>query len=122
MSSDPEPPVLTHVHEGRDPDMPKGAKSGRAMHGKTAFASLRKAVHNGHQITIKTTYRIEIDGKPVQMPVSVTNDGMVQYHGLPNYSFRSAIDLAKAIIDAQQLLGLPVPEPEPQHGHSDHPM
>lgn len=119
MSSDSEPPVLTHIHQDRAPDVPKGVKPGHMMHGKTAFASMRRAVHKGHKITIKTTYRLEIDGKPVHMPVSVTNEGMVEYHGLPNYSFRSAIDLAKAIIDANRLLG--PPEAEPDH-HRDHPV
>jgi hypothetical protein len=31
--------------------------------------------------------------------LALTNDGQVQYHGLPNYSFDSAVDLVKKMID-----------------------
>jgi hypothetical protein len=60
---------------------------------------VRKDDHKGHHIVIRTTYKITVDGKEVTGHVMLTNAGQVQYHGLPNYSFDSAVDLVKALID-----------------------
>lgn len=59
----------------------------------------RTAIHRGKKIEVETTYKIFIDGEPLRAHVSVLEDGRVHYHGLPNYSFGSAIDLARQIID-----------------------
>jgi hypothetical protein len=69
-----------------------------AHHAK--LESLREADHRGHHITIKTKYAILVDGKPVVTPLHVTTDGQVRCHALPNYSFSSAVDLVKQLIDA----------------------
>ena len=69
-------------------------------HGGQGPASVREAEYLGHRIVIKTSYEIEIDGKPLRAHVGVDNGGMVHYHGIPNNRFRSAIDLVKHIIDA----------------------
>ena len=66
---------------------------------RKSFSSTRKALHRDRQISIRTTYRIEIDGKAVTLPVMVMPDGTVRCHGLPNYSFTSAVDLARKLID-----------------------
>lgn len=80
---------------------PTGYKAGSGHHGhKTSFTSTRSARYQGRKIKIKTTYRIEIDGEPLTLHTVVTDDGKVHYHGLPNYAFSSALDMAKAIIDA----------------------
>jgi hypothetical protein len=63
-------------------------------------ASVRTAVHNGHTIEIRTTYDISIDGEPLEAHVSVSDNGSVHYHGLPNYAEASAIDLMRRVIDA----------------------
>ena len=78
---------------------------GRQSHpaNKTSFRTTRTAVHKGKQIRIHTTYRIEIDGEPLSVHVSVDNDGTVHCHGLPNYSFGSAVDMARALIEASAL-------------------
>lgn len=76
--------------------------SGHVGHHKS-FTSTRTALHRGHRIKIKTTYRIEIDDEPLTLHTGVMHDGSVHCHGLPNYSFPSAIDLAKSIIDAARL-------------------
>ncbi len=82
---------------------PSGYKPGSGHHQhKKSFTSTREATHHGHKIKIKTTYRIEIDGEPLTLHTVVTNDGRVHYHGLPNYAFTSAIDMAKSIIDASR--------------------
>jgi hypothetical protein len=61
--------------------------------------STREATYQGHQIVIRTTYRIEVDGMPVEGHLGVTNDGQVHYHAVPNLSFASAVDLVKQLID-----------------------
>ena len=61
--------------------------------------SVREDHHKGHHIVIKTTYEVTVDGKEFTAPLGVSNAGMVQYHGIPNVGFPSAIDLIKCIID-----------------------
>ena len=61
--------------------------------------SVREDHHKGHHIVIKTTYEVTVDGKKFTAPLGVSNAGMVQYHGIPNVSFPSAVDLIKCIID-----------------------
>ena len=56
-------------------------------------SSLRTAEHNGHTIEIRTTYDARIDGEPLAAHMSVSDNGSVHYHGLPNYSEASAVDL-----------------------------
>jgi hypothetical protein len=64
------------------------------------LVSVRKAVHEGHRIEIRTTYEVRIDGRKVSLPLSVDSEGRVTRHSLPNYSFQSAIDLIKQVITA----------------------
>ena len=83
---------------------PSGYKtdSGHQGHQKS-FTSTREAHHRGHKIKVKTTYRIEIDDEPLTLHTMVMDDGTVHCHGLPNYSFPSAIDLVKSIINSSRL-------------------
>lgn len=82
---------------------PTGYRTGSGHQGhQKSFTSTREAIHHDHKIKIKTTYRIEIDSEPLTMHTVVTNDGRVHHHGLPNYAFTSAIDMAKSIIDASR--------------------
>jgi hypothetical protein len=69
------------------------------VHGEHAIESVREAEHNGHAIVVRTRYEIEVDRKPVMLAVMVDNFGRVACHALPNYSFVSAIDLVKQLID-----------------------
>ena len=62
-------------------------------------ASIREDHYKGHRITIRTTYEIEIDGRPFHGTLDVSNAGNVQYHGLPNVSANSAIELMRSVID-----------------------
>ncbi len=83
---------------------PTGYKPGSGHHGhQTSFSSTRTAQHRGHTVKIKTAYRIEIDDEPLTVHTMVMDDGSVHCHGLPNYAFASAVDMAKAIIDAERL-------------------
>lgn len=92
------------------------------MHMSSGADSLREADYQGHHIAIKTIYQITIDGHPFTGDLGVTNAGNVHYHGIPNTSFASALDLVKSVIDtfpAQFGSGAPTPEgpTEPGHGH-----
>jgi hypothetical protein len=79
----------------------KRAGAGMTMHmGRdSGMESVRKDEYHGHSIVVRTSYRIEVDGKEIMAHLALTNDGQVQYHGLPNYSFDSAVDLVKKMID-----------------------
>ncbi len=61
--------------------------------------SIREAEYEGRTIRIRTEYTIEVDGKPIHGHLAVTDDGHIHYHAVPNYSFSSAIDLVKRLID-----------------------
>ena len=75
------------------------AAAGHAEHDKGPFQSVREIEYNGHKITIYTQYEIKVDGKPFGGHVYVDNMGKVSAHALPNYSFVSAVDLVKKMID-----------------------
>ena len=95
--------------------LPDGYRPGSGhLSDQKSFTSTRTALHRGHRIKIKTTYRIEIDNEPLRLHTMVMDDGSVHCHGLPNYSFPSAVDLAKSIIDAAGLASIDVD----QIGHS----
>jgi hypothetical protein len=61
--------------------------------------SVREADYKGHHIVIRTTYRVEVDGKPIMGHFGVDNNGQVHYHAIPNMAFTSAIDLVKTLVD-----------------------
>ena len=70
---------------------------------RSSFSSTRRTEYRGKKISVRTTYRIEIEDDVLQMHIMVLDDGSVHCHGLPNYSFSSALDLARAIVDASAL-------------------
>jgi hypothetical protein len=69
-------------------------------HGKHEDTSVREITHNGHNIKIITTYRVEVDGKPAAMHLSVDEDGQVYTHATPFITYASAVDLMKEVMDA----------------------
>ena len=75
------------------------AAIGHGEHDKGPFQSVREADYKGHKIAIYTQYEITVDGKPFTGHVYVDNTGKVSTHALPAYSFVSAVDLVKKIID-----------------------
>jgi len=92
-------------------------------HGEGPATSVREAEHRGHHITIRTTYEIEVDGRKLDLPLGLDNDGHVHCHALPNYQFASAIDLVKRTIDTfpREFPGTrrrATPSPDKSHGHS----
>lgn len=62
--------------------------------------TVRSDVYKGHKIQVTTTYDIRIDGRPVGGHVDVSPEGRVHYHGLPAYSWLSAVDLVRQLIDS----------------------
>lgn len=100
--------IILNPGDFRPPD---GYEPGSGHRGhQKSFTSTRTALHRGRKIKIRTTYRIEIDDEPLALHTLVMDDGTVHCHGLPNYSFPSAIDLAKSIIDAAGLAHIDVDE------------
>jgi hypothetical protein len=67
-------------------------------HGDGKVESVRQADYEGHHIVIRTTYVVEVDGRGLDLPLGVDNDGHVHCHSLPNYQFSSAIDMVKQVI------------------------
>lgn len=93
------------------------------VHPPGPIETVRTARHRGHDITVRTTYLIEIDGRPIGGHLFVTNSGDVQIHALPNYSFPSAVDMARQLIDAFPEGFASVDPPgghEPGHHHGSH--
>jgi hypothetical protein len=77
----------------------RNAAATKPMKMKGPMEVVREDDYQGHHIEVRTTYAIYVDGKPVTGHIDVSNDGQVAYHGLPNFSFDSAIDLVKKLID-----------------------
>jgi hypothetical protein len=73
-------------------------EGGHHRHGE-GMTSIRRATYKGREIEIHTQYRILFDGKEVDLQASVMNDGRVHSHSLPQYTFKSAVDMAEAMID-----------------------
>lgn len=81
--------------------------------------AVREFTHDGHVITISTTYRVEVDGRPIQAHLSVDEDGRVFTHATPFVTYASAVDLMKAVIDAYPgaFSGASGPGGHPQQTH-----
>lgn len=71
-----------------------------APHAGHEATAIREFTHGGHVVKIITTYRVEVDGKPIRAHLSVDEDGRVYTHATPFVTYTSAIDLMKAVIDA----------------------
>jgi hypothetical protein len=61
--------------------------------------TVREADYEGRHIVIRTTYHIEVNGKPFQGQLALDNEGRVHCHSLPNYQFASAVDMVQRLID-----------------------
>ena len=85
-------------------------------HGGHEGTALREFTHGGHLVKIFTTYRVQVDGNPIQAHLSVDEDGRVYTHATPFVTYASAIDLMKAVID-----GYPDAFSGAGGGHGGHP-
>lgn len=79
--------------------MKKGFPEYIAPHAGHESTAVREFSHAGHVVRILTTYRVEVDGRPVRAHLSVDEDGQVYTHATPFVTYGSAIDLMKAVID-----------------------
>ena len=68
-------------------------------HGAHLQMSVRAFTYEGHKVEIETMYTLRVDGREVMPHMSVAEDGRVACHALPAYSFVSAVDLVKQLID-----------------------
>lgn len=92
-----EKDILAEVYDLLKSNKPITA--GHEGHPNAQFTSIREINYKNHNIVVKTTYEIEVDGKTMNSQIYVDNNGKVSSHVMPNYSFNSAIDLIKKIID-----------------------
>ncbi len=81
------------------------------------LTSVRSISHRGHEIVIRTTYEITVDGEPFDAHVTVDNAGRVHYHGLPTRDFPSTVDLVKKAIDYFPVDFGPERVPDDEHAH-----
>ena len=86
-------------------------------HGKHEATSVRELTHKGHTVRIITTYRVEVDGKPADLHLSVDEDGQVFTHATPFVTYASAVDLMKAVMDAYPEDAFAKPD-NPAHNHT----
>jgi hypothetical protein len=61
--------------------------------------TVRTATYRGREIRIETTYKVTIDGQPLAGTLEVLDDGMVHYHGLPQYALPSAVEMLERVVD-----------------------
>lgn len=87
------------TREESDGGDPPTDGSGHGAHGEHQ-AGVRAFEYRGHTVRIRTRYEIHIDDEIWNQDVLVDDDGTVHYHGLPQYSVASAVDLLKGVIDA----------------------
>lgn len=75
---------------------------------------VREDDYKGHRILVRTSYRFEVDGRAVAVPIMLDDDGNVHCHSLPNYQFKSATALVRELIDT-----FPDDFPPPTGGAAD---
>jgi hypothetical protein len=60
---------------------------------------VRTDTYAGHQIVVRTTYEIEVDGRPVTAHMHIDNDGNVVCHAIPTYQSASMVEVVRRLID-----------------------
>lgn len=97
-----------------------GVVEGIQKHSHQMSETIRQAEYKGHHIVLRTTYELEIDGKPVVGHLQVDDAGRVHYHPVPNLSFASALDMAKQLIDVfpDDFNGTSGTSEDAHHGHA----
>ena len=62
-------------------------------------SAIRTAQYKGHDIEIRTTYEIRIDGDLFPGHVMVDDEGHLHCHSIPYATYGSAVDFVKSLID-----------------------
>jgi hypothetical protein len=76
---------------------------GANHHQHHPIESIREFDYKGSKIVIKTSYNITINDHPVNPHVFVDRKGHLTTHALPNYTFNSAVDMIKSIVDCMNI-------------------
>lgn len=79
--------------------LPEGYEFPKQQVHHDSFTSVRELIYRGKTIRVETTYKITIGEESLRTHTFVLDDGRVCSHEFPNYSFPSALDLARRIID-----------------------
>lgn len=87
--------------------------------------SIRTATYRRHEIVLRTSYELSIDGKPLNVHISVDDNGNVLCHAIPNYAFASGLDMARQLIDAYpddfpRMTARPASRDSTGHEHGGH--
>jgi hypothetical protein len=67
--------------------------------GPGPVVTVRRDEYKGHEIEVRATCEVLVDGKPIASPILVDEDGLPHYRPLPHYSWPSAISMARQVID-----------------------
>jgi hypothetical protein len=67
--------------------------------GGHAHPTVRTDTYAGHSIVVRTTYEVEVDGRPVTAAMHVDHDGNVSCHALPVYKTASIMEVVRLLID-----------------------
>ena len=81
-------------------ELPDGYQVPGHAHGGDSFTTVRESNYRCRAIRVETTYRITIDGEPLKTHTMVMDDGSIMCHGLPNYTFPSAVEMVQSLVDA----------------------
>jgi hypothetical protein len=90
-------PTLESIASYVKKNVPAAKAAMKMHHGDPG--GIESQEYNGHQIVIRTTYHIEVDGTPLMGHLSVDSDGHVESHALPNYEFTTPMNFVKKLID-----------------------
>jgi hypothetical protein len=115
MGARPEAlPTLESIASYVKKNVPAAKAAMKMHHGDPG--GVESEEYNGHQIVIRTTYHIEVDGTTLMGHLSVDSDGHVESHALPNYEFTTPMNFVKKLIDEfpQDFTG------QGGHGHGGH--
>ena len=97
--SDLHPPTPESIARYVKQNSARVKKVMAGMHHHGPATSVRETDYKGHHIEVRTTYEIKVDGMPIAGHLVVTDEGQVQCHALPNYTFQSALDVVRSLID-----------------------
>lgn len=64
------------------------------------ISGARDTQHRGHEIVVRTSYEITVDGQPFGGHVELDHAGRLYTHACPYQDFASALDMMKHIIEA----------------------
>lgn len=101
--------LVNPIKSGKLP-LPDGYQMPSKHGHQRSFKTVRKATYRRSDIRVETTYKITIDGQPLQRHTMVLDDGTVHCHDFPNYSFPSAMDMVRKIIDSMIEFAAPANE------------